>query len=188
MHALAVLSAGVAAFFVSSASASPVPRQDVQMGYITNDALGTAWTLMDDLDASGVPIGLSPLQSPPALGQIWFMEEFSNGTTGPFVYGFSSYVEPVWASLVQTTSSEDYAPGYDMLQSNTARPTFFTRTPGYDVGSYYLSPNLALLDPQPQYQLNWYHYDDPTAEFIPLIMDATLAGSDQSFTWHPYSP
>ncbi|EJT97666.1 hypothetical protein DACRYDRAFT_102350 [Dacryopinax primogenitus] len=187
MYASTILSAAL--LFCGLATASPVLRSPVlrqngpnALGYLTNDYLGGAWTKLQEGNSSaGVPIGVSPLVNG-EYSRTQLMAIYENPlSNGEVLYLFAEADTGNWISMTQFTSSDHYSPGYWMLQTapSQADAAYFTLTVGNEDGSWYMSPNYPTNG-----QLDWYHYDDPTANFIPVIINAIYPGSSQSWTWH----
>jgi len=187
MYASAILSAAALLFGIVSASPVRPDRRQFDpflgTGYLVNDDLGYVWTKLQEGNSSeGVPIGLSPLAaSGPVRTQIfemWENVDDSDTTT----YLFAEADTGNYISLTQYTSSDDYSPGYWMLQTapSQAGADYFTLIPGEQDGSWYIQTNPPSPFPA---QLDWYHYDNSDASWIPIIVNTEYTDSSQSWTW-----
>ncbi|KZT58775.1 hypothetical protein CALCODRAFT_554579 [Calocera cornea HHB12733] len=182
MFGSTLLTTVVAALFTSIVSASPVARQGVtvELGWITNDKLGGAWTKMTQGNSSaGVPIGISPNTGGADIRQLFALYGDASGDN---TYTIIELDTGNYVSTLQTTNSDTWSSGFEMLQTSTvaADNTVFKVSPGYDEGSWYIQPNTPSNT-----QLGWYSYDDPAAPFIPIILNEPLQEPDQSWTFHP---
>jgi len=186
MYASTILSAA-ALLFASIVSATPIPRASSELlglGYILNDDLGYAWTKYQEGNSSeGVPIGLAPFDPDNILRTQVFAYYNNIDDSGVTTYLFAETDVGMFISTNQYTSSDDYAPGYWMIQtaSSQAGAAYFTLLPGEQDGSWYIQTNSPSPTPA---QLDWYQYDSPDASFIPIILDAEYADSSESWTWH----
>jgi len=163
----------IIALFASSSSAGPIPasssaaslrRQTYGPYVIVNEGLDTVLTPWTQQQQDGVPVGIAQYLA--ALNQFWYPILTDDGDYQIMNAASASWSSPLYLSTVQTTSSDGYAPGYNMLQLNSVPTTFsFSLTAVSD--NYNINP----LDGS-NTTLNFYQYDDPTRIWIPVVSDA----------------
>ncbi|KZT58755.1 hypothetical protein CALCODRAFT_554571 [Calocera cornea HHB12733] len=186
MLSSALITLAVAMVSMTMVSAAPARRQTTiteRIGWMSNDYLGGVLTKQTTGDASaGVLIGVSPTPSA-GLGRANIFELSSYvDDSGETLYILAEGDTGNFLGVYETSASDDYAPGYGVLQTVSSQEdaTYFTILPGADDGSWYIQPYGDA-----NVQLSWYAYDDPTAAWIPVIEDATYNGSpSESWTWH----